>query len=411
MRGTRAGGAAALAGAALALVSATAAHAATASYRENCVPRIGCSPTLTIAAAPGERNAMTLAPGPDGGVLITDAGAPLRGCTPAAAGAILCPGGEARSFVPQVELGDGDDTVDVATGLPFAVEVHAGTGDDIVTGGAGNDTLTAGPGRDVLHGGAGDDELIDGGPAAEADTFDGGADGDGVSYAGRRGAVVVDLRGARAGSTGERDRLLAIEGATGGRGADRLTGDGGENVLRGGPGGDVVHGRGGIDLLWGDAGADRLDAGAGDDQLDVGPGADRARCGPGRDAVTEGGARDLLDRCERAELAGVDDPDVFFAIAPPRTLRSPIARLSELFCLDVRCRGRIWATDPRGTPLGRTDLRAGADRAVRRAPLRLSPPARRRLARAGTLRVTLRYAILPAGQDEHGAVSIVVRRP
>ena len=69
---------------------------------------------------------------------------------------------------------------------------------------------------------------------------------------------------------------VALENATGGRGADLLIGDGLANVLRGGAGNDVLQAGAGDDTLSGGTGSDRLAGLAGNDRLGGGPGRDTA---------------------------------------------------------------------------------------------------------------------------------------
>ncbi|MFD9397222.1 calcium-binding protein [Streptomyces sp. NPDC060011] len=101
-----------------------------------------------------------------------------------------------------VDLGDGDDTANVAPDNSGYSRIHGGPGDDTLTG----------HGSDVLYGDDGDDHLSGGGGVYGDDTIEGG------------------------------------------RGNDRLFG---------GPGADTIHGNTGNDLLHGGPATDKLSGGAG----------------------------------------------------------------------------------------------------------------------------------------------------
>lgn len=98
-----------------------------------------------------------------------------------------------------ITIGANDVTVDgvaIAIQNIETVDINAGDGDDMVTGGAGNDilrgqgaddTLAGGLGNDVLQGGNGDDTLLGG---AGNDIMDGGSGTDTADYT---GAVATDF--------------------------------------------------------------------------------------------------------------------------------------------------------------------------------------------------------------------------
>jgi hypothetical protein len=108
-----------------------------------------------------------------------------------------------------------------------------------VAGGPGNDTITG---------------------STYGESFDGDDGVDTVSYAGRAAAVSVNLATGDGGSGSEHDDLIAIEGATGGDGADTLTGDGAMNILAGGPNNETLSGTGEADTLIGGVGTSRRPA-------------------------------------------------------------------------------------------------------------------------------------------------------
>ncbi|ASP93653.1 calcium-binding protein [Sinorhizobium meliloti] len=125
--------------------------------------------------------------------------------------------------------GSGDDRI-IATGFSL-INVHTGSGDDVVEGGLGGDQMVAGDGRDTLVGGGGNDFLR------------GGLGGD-------------DINGGN-----DNDEILGEEGndsLVGGRGEDRMDGGDGDDSLNGGDGNDRLSGGAGEDTLIGGAGNDYL---------------------------------------------------------------------------------------------------------------------------------------------------------
>ena len=217
---------------------------------------------------------------------------------------------EGGAGADRVTGGDGNDTasyadsnagvrVDLRTGL---VSGGHAAGDSLtnienVIGSAHDDALQGDAGANTLEGGAG------------ADTLDGGGGRDTVSYADSDAGVWVDLRtGAVSGGHAEGDSLTSIENVIGSAHDDALQGDAGANTLEGGAGNDTVsyadsnagvrvglrtglvsggHAEGDSltsienvigsahdDELQGDAGANRLTGGAGADALDGGAGND-----------------------------------------------------------------------------------------------------------------------------------------
>ncbi|MBK4214861.1 calcium-binding protein [Paracoccus caeni] len=142
--------------------------------------------------------------------------------------------------------------------------ISSGSGNDRLTGSAGNNTLVSNAGNDTLLGGAGNDTL-DGG--AGNDQLDGGAGRDMLVFSGAA-AVTVSLANTGVQATGYgNDRILNMEGVTGGSGNDRLTGNGIANELIGNAGNDRLIGAGGNDTLNGGAGNDTLDGGNGVDRV------------------------------------------------------------------------------------------------------------------------------------------------
>jgi hypothetical protein len=111
---------------------------------------------LRIVAAPGEHNAVAVAPALSG-VSVDDAGAPLTagaGCVPQGT-ALLC------SPAPRLEadLGDGDDSLELSLSLP--ADLRAGAGNDrLAVLGPAAATLDGGTGADTLVGGDGSDSIV-----------------------------------------------------------------------------------------------------------------------------------------------------------------------------------------------------------------------------------------------------------
>ena len=153
-----------------------------------------------------------------------------------------------------IRAGEGNDTVNVATGTRVNLTLLGGAGDDTLRGGdardrilglagrdhveagGGADRVTAGDGRDYVDGGAGDDRLS-------------GGLGDDTIY-GLSGRDSVD------GGAGH-DYL------EGGRGEDTLDGGGGNDAISGGRDDDTVRGGGGDDRIYTGLGRDAVVAGAG----------------------------------------------------------------------------------------------------------------------------------------------------
>ena len=115
---------------------------------------------LRVVAAPGEVNQLGVTAGPS--LAVTDLGAQLSagaGCASAADGSAECAaplGGPAVARI-EVDAGDLDDSVDVASLLP--ARLLGGEGDDRLQGGDGPDSLLGGGGADFADGGGGDDAI------------------------------------------------------------------------------------------------------------------------------------------------------------------------------------------------------------------------------------------------------------
>ena len=316
--------------------------------------------TVTVEAAAGDVNDVTLTAGP-AFVEVRDAGvAPVAGSGCAAAGpsTVRCslPGSADLVRVEAlVRLGDGNDRALIGLGSAtggLVATVEGGDGSDaidspgIIEGGAGNDTITGtaagegmsgGPGDDVLRGLGGRDQLVgdtepqDGGGGAPEgnDVIDGGDGRDLVFYGARSAPVTIDLPAGVAGGPGESDALVSIEDAVGGQAADTITGTEGPNQLDGLRGADVIRAAGGNDRVIG--GSD-VDAGAGDDRL-VAPRGDFV-CGSGRDRVADA-RRPLATDCELAQL------DTRLTAGPRPQLRGGAVRVALRSTCGCRYRGPL----------------------------------------------------------------------
>jgi Ca2+-binding RTX toxin-like protein len=159
--------------------------------------------------------------------------------------------------------GAGTDTVSYAN-ASGAVNVTLTASGGSSTGAGGNDTLVSI--ENVI--GSGFDDVLMGN--ANANTLDGGAGIDTVSYANATGAVTVTLTATGGGSTGAggNDTLASIENVTGSAFNDTLIGNAGANTLDGGAGNDNLQGGAGDDILIGGDGADTIDGGTGVNTVD-----------------------------------------------------------------------------------------------------------------------------------------------
>jgi Ca2+-binding RTX toxin-like protein len=312
---------------ALAAITALGAGAATASAATFHMD----GDTLVFTAAPGALNNW---PHFDGG--IGDDGLVLRvsesldrleegaGCVP------LDPPYNSEMSCPmparlRVELGDGEDRITLAAGLPpIPVEVlgqggndglsanddvdnrvvlDGGEGDDgldgykfsdVLRGGPGNDKLYGRGGDDELRGGEGDDELqpdtnvdvigndiVDGGPgydkakdwysSSEDPAYAVSVSVDGVANDGRPG--------------GEADNVTNVERIDGIEPGHYVFGDTDDSIDLPDFGTSILEGRGGKDTLTGGDGVETVDGGPGDDRLEGGYNHDTITGGPGKDTI------------------------------------------------------------------------------------------------------------------------------
>lgn len=139
----------------------------------------------------------------------------------------------------KIRLGDGNDRLEVGSGVRINLTVEGGAGNDFIRTGAGDDRIEGGAGDDEIHSGAGRDYIN--------------------------------------GSLGN-DKLYGEAGhdtVYGGDGDDLVDGGAGDDYLEGGRGKDHLLGAAGRDVLSGGLDDDLLEGGAGDDRLYAGGGVDR----------------------------------------------------------------------------------------------------------------------------------------
>jgi hypothetical protein len=224
--------------------------------------------TIVVRALPGELNRISVRRSA-GGILITDAGAPLSGrCRPVAGGGRVC---RSDAVSADVSLGDLDDTLDTE----LSGSLDPGPGDDQVRGTGEFYALSGSPGTDLLDASA--------------------AQGATVSYAGHADGVTVRLNGLPDdGAAGEHDNVLGqVTVMIGGSGHDRLEAGPTSSGLFGGGGDDTLVGSPERDTIEGDKGDDELFGGGGTDFLSGGEGADVLGGGDGFDEVSYGGRAPL----------------------------------------------------------------------------------------------------------------------
>jgi Ca2+-binding RTX toxin-like protein len=222
----------------------------------------------------------SLGPGSEG-AFDTDPQA-AGGCSPPAAGQVVCPVASTPDSVLLAGMG-GDDTL-VASGFPETVSIvllGGGDGDDL-TGGNTEDALVDGAGDDISQAGGGDDALpnnaggddLDAGPGEDlfvsnavcnGDTLDGGPDRDNANWANFTQAVTIDMGANAAGLVGPAGQaqcpspdlltdLVAIEDIEGTSLADVMVGDGADNQLLGRLGSDSYFAAAGNDNILANSG-------------------------------------------------------------------------------------------------------------------------------------------------------------
>ena len=175
--------------------------------------------------------------------------------------------------------GTGNGSANQMTGNSAGNSLFGNGGNDTIVGGDepfdeswfdpvdAVDMINGGSGNDRMYGGTGSDGFILSGDYGQ-DTIDGGAGPD-LLFAGGSRALVVDLAAGTAtggGSSGSAT-LVNVEGAAGGRFADRLLGNSADNLFMGRAGNDSMSGGDGNDHLMSEQGSDTLTGGFGADEF------------------------------------------------------------------------------------------------------------------------------------------------
>jgi Ca2+-binding RTX toxin-like protein len=216
---------------------------------------------VVAAAAAGTVNGITVSRPTTTTIAVRDTAGVTAGagCVQAGANEATCANTSTTTLsTATVNAGDGDDQVTSSV----KATINGGDGADRLTGSGSGDSITGGPGDDVLAGNGGDDNFLEGSSPSGADTMDGGAGRDNVSYVSRTTSVTVDLDGqADDGAAGEGDNTgTALENIIGGSAADTLTGSAVANQLTGEGGNDTLSGLAGADSFWGAGGNDTINA-------------------------------------------------------------------------------------------------------------------------------------------------------
>jgi RTX calcium-binding nonapeptide repeat (4 copies) len=135
--------------------------------------------TYTVVLAGGATESMIrIWLTPDGRSYVIDSVAPLEVggtvCenTPGMPTELVCKAPLVAGF--EVNAGEGDDSVTVASAVEVPVTMRGGPGRDTLTGGGGPDKLIGGDGNDKLAGRGGDDSLFGG--EGNDELFGGGGD-------------------------------------------------------------------------------------------------------------------------------------------------------------------------------------------------------------------------------------------
>jgi Ca2+-binding RTX toxin-like protein len=224
--------------------------------------------------------------------------------TSTAIGAFEIDGGDGDD---QIYLDAGNDTVHGGGGneIIFTRDgndvIDGGAGNDNLNGEAGNDTINGGDGNDTISGGVGNDavdagagnDVIKAGPGV--DTVDGGAGVDTLDLSAASGALFIDMAAGRVAGAGIGvQNFINIESLAFGDGNNTVTGGNGDDVFDGGAGDDTISGGAGDDELSGGLGLDALNGGSGDDVVDGGDGNDNLSGGSGDDNVSGGIGNDAL---------------------------------------------------------------------------------------------------------------------
>ncbi len=179
--------------------------------------------------------------------------------------------------------------------------VGSATQNNFLYGFAGANILQGGAKSDRIEGRGGGDEIstLGGNDRIEANyganTYDGGAGFDILSYADSDGNTKVDLsNGTAGGGHAAGDKITGIEHLYGSSFNDKFYGDNARNIFKGYDGNDSLYGRNGDDALYGGANNDKLFGGFGSDIVEGGGGDDRLFGGRGNDFMRGGSGEDVF---------------------------------------------------------------------------------------------------------------------
>ena len=209
----------------------------------------------------------------------------------------------------QIEMGDGDDTIENALGGSIEGQIVMGDGNDNVvnhgeisgilllslfdpqdtTDESFNSLVNTGLIDGAVRGGRFVDMVFNEGLINGNIRLQQGAD----VYDGQSGQVIGTIFGENGNDTligGSMDDWI-----DGGNENDNLAGRGGDDTLEGGNGNDVVSGGDGDDSIDGGAGSDRLGGGAGNDQMIGGGGNDTMTGSTGNDTMEGNDGGDLIN--------------------------------------------------------------------------------------------------------------------
>ena len=194
--------------------------------------------------------------------------------------------------------GDGNDTINGGTGNDT---INAGDGNNLVDGGSGSDTITSGTGNDTINGGTGNDTIN----AGDGNNLVDGGSGNNTITSGIGNDTITSGNGNDTINAGDGNNLV-----DGGDGNNNITSGTGNDTITSGTGNDTISSGAGNDSISSGAGNDSVDAGAGDDVVDGGAGNDTIFGGTGNDTITGGAGADSLNGDAGNDILNGDTDDV-----------------------------------------------------------------------------------------------------
>ncbi|MFA6718013.1 MAG: LEPR-XLL domain-containing protein, partial [Prevotella sp.] len=214
-----------------------------------------------------------------------------------------------------VDAGNGDDKIILKGTADFDIEIHGGSGDDVIDlsgltlnsgyaaviyGGAGNDTIIGSNGFNIIFGddgtcritrsddkktissyvatgtavaGVAGNDIIFGNSGT--DVIFGGAGDDSIANYGTEPATGKDILIGDAGRVTFSEKETVIDRTqSGAAGDDTIIGSAGDDTIYGGLGNDRIDGGAGVDTIYGEKGNDLIYGGSGDDIISGGEGMD-----------------------------------------------------------------------------------------------------------------------------------------